>query len=162
MVLKLELHAKKHNLVIHGLEEKPEEELDETLRRLFSEKMGIGAVAKPAAMFRLGRRKKPTASGQPSSRPVMVRFASHGERDEILANVKRLEGTGIYLQEDLPTAMHLERTKLVAKMKEIKKNPRCRQLKYRISLRYKSKTSSRVERRMESPVSRSDPPLLES
>ena len=103
-----ETYTRKYNLVIiSGAEEKEHENIDRAVVRLSSEHLQVYVgTADFDKVHRYGR----SWNGKP--RPVIAKCFSLAVRDSIMQNAKKLAGTGIFINEDLPEDARLQRGEL--------------------------------------------------
>lgn len=91
----LEDRSRRSNLVIFGITEQPKETesvlRDKVIKNIFETKLGLSCTS-VARIHRLG---KPS-----SKRPIILYFQDFNEKEAVLRNAKKLQGTGISIQND--------------------------------------------------------------
>lgn len=94
-----EQRSYRSQLLIHGLEEKDNENRDElikTIRKLFKDKLGVDVEKKCISdCYRIGKKR----ADNPKCRPVVVLFTVRWLRDEVFANKSRLKGSSVVCTE---------------------------------------------------------------
>nr|CAI5869450.1 unnamed protein product [Callosobruchus analis] len=106
---------KENNLIIFGLPENGQENLEQTFKDLASTKLGIPILEGDiSAIFRIGKQNGT------NPRPVVVKLVRSQTKICILKNAKRLKGTGIFIQKDL-TAEQQKEQKILIKHYKIAK-----------------------------------------
>ena len=106
---KHETYTRKYNLVIiSGVEEKEHKNIDCAVVRLISEHLQVNVgTADFDKIHRYGR----SWNGKP--RPVIAKCFPLAVRDSIMQNAKKLTGTGIFINEDLPEDARLQRASIL-------------------------------------------------
>jgi len=100
---RMEMNSGQKNLIINGLSEKPNENITAVVKDLFTEKLDLNPSLD--LIHRLGKPgEKP--------RPVKVSFIYLRQRNEVWEKRRNLQGTNIFLNEDLPIRVRKERALL--------------------------------------------------
>lgn len=98
----LEQYHRRANLRFYGIEETAKESTDDIVVGLCREKLGVelpkSAVSRS---HRVGRQPGPAADGRRLHRPIIVRFVSYRDRQQVFNAKKRLKGSGVVIREDL-------------------------------------------------------------
>ena len=104
---KQETYSRKQNIVIDGLREDENDDLENKLRNLFTNILNLNVAISDLDKFhRIGTANKD------KPRPVLVRCMSQGVRDSILVACPLLKGKNIYVSEDLPAETRRQRADL--------------------------------------------------
>ena len=89
-------YSRRTNVLIHGVEEEPNEDTDTVAQNLFTERMGLPIIDRDIARsHRLGRRV------EGSNRPIIVRLLSYRQKKTVYDSKKQLKSTGISITENL-------------------------------------------------------------
>lgn len=93
----LEQYSRRNCLLVHGIAEERNEDCEQVLLKLFTEKMNVTGVERRDfdRAHRLGVMKPNRA------RPIIIKFVSYGPRRAIFAAKKALKGTKITITEQL-------------------------------------------------------------
>lgn len=111
----LEKEYRKRNILVHGINEaiKGRDDLENFILDLLNIKMSVKTtLAEIDTIYRLGPKK------EDKTRPVIIKFISTRKVFEILAQLKTLRNTDIYITEDLTKEEQEVRKKLVIEMKK--------------------------------------------
>ncbi|KAJ2937336.1 hypothetical protein O0L34_g17649 [Tuta absoluta] len=125
---RLEQQIKKKNILIYGVEEKEKNyyELEKFTMELIREEIAISTFGRPEieSLHRIGKKS------DSKIRPIVLTVTTISRKIEIMRNRSKLQGTNIYLKEDLTTKIMTERKKLQAELKERRDNGENVFLKY--------------------------------
>ncbi|XP_068697186.1 protein unc-13 homolog C-like [Montipora foliosa] len=127
--IKLESHSRRNNLIFYSIPEEEKESNAKTEDLVFTfleEKLKMQVEAKDISIeraHRLGKRK------ENKSRPIMVKFSFHRDKDLILSSAYKLVGTGFGISQDFLQEIVI-RKELVKVVKEAKKEGREAKLNY--------------------------------
>ena len=89
-------YSRRTNILIHGVEEKRDEDTDKIAHELVTERLGVPVIDRDIARsHRLGRKTDGT------SRPIIVRLLSYRQKKSIYDQKKKLKGTGFVITENL-------------------------------------------------------------
>ena len=128
--IKLESHSRRNNLIFYSIPEEEKESTAKTEDLVFAfleEKLKMQEEANDISIeraHRLGKRK------ENKSRPIIVKFSFHRDKERILSNAYKLAGTGFGISQDFPQEIVAIRKELVKVMKEAKKEGREAKLNY--------------------------------
>lgn len=116
----VEKETRRRNIIVHGIEEKPNEnwsELQTSVLELLNEKMEVNIKMEEIdQILRMGRKHE----GQ--SRPINIKLITYWRKQEILRNTGKLKGIKIYIDHDLSKEEIQEKKKLLPIMMELRKN----------------------------------------
>ena len=90
-------YSRRNNLRISGITETYRETWEQTattVSALLCDKMELPPM-------KLERAHRVGPIGQSTSRTIVARFESYGDREAVIRNARKLKGTGIYINEDL-------------------------------------------------------------
>lgn len=104
VILQMERRLNGNNLIIHGLNEIEEEHLEENVIGVLNNKLGVRLKSDDIQqVYRLGK-KNVSAS---KSRPIKLQLGNHKTKLMIVRERRKLAGTSIYINEDLPIQLRL-------------------------------------------------------
>lgn len=91
----------RHALLLHGIEEKPEEDIMAIVFELFNGRLGLALQKNDIDMCsRFGIKKSATNhKNSKQSRPILVEFITMWQRNEVFYKKKVLKGTGLIITE---------------------------------------------------------------
>ena len=93
-----EQYSRRNCLLVHGVTEKPNEDVEKEVMEIFQEKLEAEvAQTDISRMHRLG--KKRTDEDKP--RPIIVRFLSYRQRKHVFDRKKKLKGQRLLITENL-------------------------------------------------------------
>ena len=126
--IKLENHTRRNNLIFYSIpEEEKESNAEDLVFAFLDEKLKMQEEANDFSVERahcLGKRK------ENKSRPIIVKFSFHRDKERILSNDYKLAGTGFGISQDFPQEIVVIRKELVKIMKGAKKEGREAKLNY--------------------------------
>lgn len=106
----LEKQDRKYNLLFYGIPEERGENIFQKMRHLFESDLGIDSSTVENMYFSHGHRMPTEVSDGP--KPIILRFASFGDRDLVLSLSYKLAGSKRRILADLPVFMKKERGRL--------------------------------------------------
>ena len=109
MLMMLEKHDRKYNLIFHGVAEEQGEKLYNKMRGFFLHSLKIEEEKVKKIHFSNGHR---LPSDHDGPRPVIMRFVSYEDRELVLSKAFNLAKTGMRILTDLPVPMKKERQRL--------------------------------------------------
>lgn len=97
----LEQYSRRACLRVFGVNEKPNEDTEQSLSKIFMEKVGL--EIKPEFIDRCHRVGKLNSDMLESSKPraIIIKFTSYKYRKLLYDNKSKLKGTGMFIHEDL-------------------------------------------------------------
>ena len=138
-LLLLEIHDRKSNLLVYGVEEKKDEDIKTDILDVWhhnfsvsDEQLDRGTVMTDCHRLPQSQYAKPNKDGKMPPRPIIVRFAYKSDRDFFLNSKNMKRGSKIRVLEDLPPVMKRERGRLASVAYQLRKE---RQVMTRISVR---------------------------
>lgn len=117
--LDLMCRSMRDNLLFHGISEQPSENVENVVLTLCEEKLQI-ADAKNNVKIERAHRIGKSAPGK--TRPIVVKFSSHKDRESIRKNSKLLKGTNIGISEQFPREIQERRKQLIPVMKQAQRD----------------------------------------
>lgn len=127
-IVSLEREIRRRNLIIKGVDEGEDEEIEETRERTVRVIQSIGVKISPEAdideIRRMGRPK------EGSIRPIILKLRTAIKKTEIMRKTSGLRGTNIWIDEDYTKEIQEERRILIPKLKEARKMGHKAQLKH--------------------------------
>ena len=118
---RLEYRMSKTNLIFHGVSEKNNIGIKETVESILSSNLKLDGNVRLLHAFQVGKPGNGFTSKK--TRPVKVVFASIHDRDIVWNRKKQLKGTGIFIDEDLPYGYRLKRKVFYPYVKLARNNP---------------------------------------
>ena len=115
----LEKHDCKYNLLIYGVKEENNEDVIETMKKIFTDDMGIGESRVDDMYFAHAHRVPSRGKGP---KPIILRCTSFADRELILSKAKNLLGSKRTILVDLPEPMKKERNRLAKIAYDIRKS----------------------------------------
>ena len=115
----LEKHDCKYNLLIYGVKEENNEDVIETMKKIFTDDMGIGESRVDDMYFAHVHRVPSHGKGP---KPIILRCTSFADRELILSKAKNLLGLKRRILVDLPEPMKKERNRLAKIAYNIRKS----------------------------------------
>jgi len=98
--VKNEQYSRKNNLRILGLEEEPEENLEEKFITAIENDLGETISSDEIEIIhRIGQQRRTDRTGKP--KPVIAKFHSHKTKMEILVKRRQLKGKPLIIMEDM-------------------------------------------------------------
>ena len=92
-----EQYSRRNCLLIHGSEEKNDEDTDEIVVKIITEKIGVEITKEDLdRSHRIGAKKE-----NKKTRPIIVKFARYNKRKQVFVNRKKLKGSGHSVTESL-------------------------------------------------------------
>ena len=104
---RLAMYMARENIVITGVKEKENENVDEMVRRICVDQMHLSPAFAQNIEFQRIHRVGVRSEMKP--RPIKARFLRYGDKVAIQKNAKNLKGTGIFISDDLPWRIRRER-----------------------------------------------------
>ena len=97
----LEKYSRRNCLVLHGVNERNDENTNEIIIKTFSEELGV--EIKEDDLDRSHRLGKPKGKGN-KPRPIIITFARYAVRREIFMNRRKLKGKRLLITESLTSS----------------------------------------------------------
>lgn len=111
----MEQYSRRNCLLVHGVEEKPGENLVETVQGLFKNKLEVNVDPRDFdRLHRIGKVKTSMEGDKNMVRPIIVKFTSYSVRNTVFTNKKKLKGSKDGITESLTST----RFSLLRKVKE--------------------------------------------
>lgn len=114
-ILQLEKRLNNNNLIIHGMEEKENDEvqLEENITGFLNNKLGVELKTDNIQqVYRIGK-----INNQNKPRPVKLNLSNYRTKEMITSQRRKLAGTSVFINDDLPKELRLraaeKRRKLV-------------------------------------------------
>ena len=104
---KLETYSRKHNVIFEGVNEDADENVTSKIIDIYTNKLMIQATKHD---FDKIHRFGTSFNGKP--RPIIVRCITHSLRDATLRNGKRLKGSNLFVNDDVPKEVKEQRMDL--------------------------------------------------
>ncbi|XP_039299400.1 uncharacterized protein LOC120355146 [Nilaparvata lugens] len=124
-ISQLEKDNKRKNLIIHGVEEKTDENLEDRFFRLIRHEIGVEIENWELDFIRrLGKKTGNT------KRPIVIGLTTWRKKMEILKNKGALKGKEVFITEDFPRDVLQKRKELKEDMFEARKQGKYAVLKY--------------------------------
>ena len=113
----MEARSRRNNLVFHGIEPQSNQEswadCEKTVKKMMSEKLGIHV-----ASVEIERAHRLHATRDQRTAPIIVKFASFKDRENVLRQKHKMKGTKCYINEDFTLRVRKIQKSLVPFMKE--------------------------------------------
>ena len=107
-------HNRKHNIIFDGINETTDEDCTTLIMDTLESSMGITNPRQQVKISRCHRNPPgPHKSNQVRPRGIMVCFQSYSDRTKVWKERFRLKGTGIWLNEDLPSDIQARHAQLL-------------------------------------------------
>ena len=91
-------YSRRTNILIHGCDEEPNENIEEKVLDILSDKDKMDL---PISRYEIGRTHRLGPKHQGKKRPIIVRFISNRQKELVYANKKKLKGTKLLITENL-------------------------------------------------------------
>lgn len=114
-----EKQDRKYNLLFYGIPEEQDENLDDKLKTLFLDDLGLD-YDRVNNMYFVHSHRMPSKS--PGPKPVILRFCQYQDRDLVLSKSYKLAGSKRRIISDLPVIMKAERARLAKIAYKIRKD----------------------------------------
>jgi hypothetical protein len=97
-----EQYSRRNCLLIHGLPEKTKEDTNETAINTIKTHLNLTVTDEDIdRSHRLGKKRKPDATNDKQSRPIIVKFTRYAVRSRVFKAKSGLKGTGVVITENL-------------------------------------------------------------
>lgn len=122
----LERELRKNNLIIQGIQDDEEENVEQIEEKvgLVIKNIGANIYKEIEEVRRLGKYQIN------KTRPILIKLTKNKIKNEILKNTKYLKGSDIWIDSDYPRNIQEERKQLIPHLKEAKMKGQKVQLKY--------------------------------
>ncbi|CAB4036793.1 Hypothetical predicted protein, partial [Paramuricea clavata] len=119
-VIDLQARSMRDNLMFYNLPEREDENTNNLIHNLLQEQLGISnaKTIKIDRSHRIGRR----TPGSRRPRAIVAKFNFYPDKERILANARRLKGTGIAIYEQFPEEIVKLRKRLLPEMKKARED----------------------------------------
>ena len=114
-----EKQDRKYNLLFYGIPEEQGENIDDRLKALFLDDLGLD-YDRVNNMYFVHSHRMPSKS--PGPKPIILRFCQYQDRDLVLSNSYKLAGSKRRIISDLPIIMKAERARLAKIAYKIRKD----------------------------------------
>lgn len=114
-----EKQDRKYNLLFYGIPEEQDENLDDKLKTLFLDDLGL-EFDRVNNMYFVHSHRMPSKS--PGPKPIILRFCQYQDRDLVLSKSYKLAGSKRRIISDLPVIMKAERARLAKIAYKVRKD----------------------------------------
>lgn len=111
-IQRLELYSRRENLRFDGIKESDQENCSQIILNICKDKLGIVDATSRILISRCHRiGKKENKTSRPRS--ILIRFQFSSHRDEVWNQRKKLKGTHVFINEDLPKELETQKRSLL-------------------------------------------------
>ena len=121
-VIDLQARSMRDNLIFYNISEKKDENVKEIIHNMLEKQLGLEKAKENFKIDRAHRLGKNIRSSKP--RAIVSKFNYYPDKEQILANARKLKGTGIAVSEQFPDEIMKVRKRLYPVLKKAKQEGR--------------------------------------
>ncbi len=121
-VIDLQARSMRDNLIFYNISEKKDENVKEIIHDMLEKQLGLEKAKENIKIDHAHRLGKNIRSSKP--RAIVCKFNYYPDKEQILANARKLKGTGIAVSEQFPDEIMKVRKRLYPVLKKAKQEGR--------------------------------------